>query len=265
MSTDNRPDVFCFVVPLISRARASDWPTVSALLRRTVRSMLQQGRGETVRVILVCNDVPEGLPADERLHIESRDFPLPEKGRGMADKFRKVWVGLNIARKLGATHVMISDADDLLSRRFVPTILDDRSSQGWSIARGYLYDEQAQHLMIINQFDMVCGTSSAHRVGPEELPDHEDQPPKSHFLIANGHTRIRQYCQEHRQPHRQLQFLAGVYVAGSGVNDSGLRINSLNSKLWRLRRLLFTRSLSRARREEFGLYPLDTQASQSAR
>ena len=59
--------MFVFVVPLKSRNCCSDWTVASQLCNRSIRSMLA---GSASKVILVCNEPPEGLPSNDRLIVK---------------------------------------------------------------------------------------------------------------------------------------------------------------------------------------------------
>ena len=91
--------MFVFVVPFKCRERCADWSLASRLCANTVRSML--GTPSEVRVVLVCHERPDGLPADARLVVESIETPRPQTWEQMMDdKVLKLKTGLILAAGL---------------------------------------------------------------------------------------------------------------------------------------------------------------------
>src|SRR5262245_57692181 len=113
--------MFVFVVPLKGRACCSDWLLPSELCVGAINSLL--ANGPRVKVVLVCNEQPAGIPEDPRLIVKSVISPTPlTRDEMMVDKYQKIKIGLTLAREFAPTWLMRADADDLISRRLVPFI-----------------------------------------------------------------------------------------------------------------------------------------------
>src|SRR5262245_59863938 len=130
--------MFVFVVPFKGRACCSDWSLASQLCLSAIRSML--AGGPRVKVVLVCNEQPEGMPQDRRLIIKSVRSPTPiTRQEMMRDKYLKIKMGLVVAREFAPTWLMRADADDLISRRLVPFIEQQPINTAWYCKTGWAH------------------------------------------------------------------------------------------------------------------------------
>ena len=85
-----------------------------------------------IRVILVCNELPEELPRDSRLIVKSISAPTPKsRHEMMLDKYAKIKMGLTIAREFSPTWLMRADADDLISRKLVSFVERQEPGTAW--------------------------------------------------------------------------------------------------------------------------------------
>src|ERR1700677_1752652 len=255
-----------FLIPLQSRAVSKEWLRVSALLRRTLRSVLNQTAG-AFRVILICNETPEGLPVDkEHLIIVREDFPLPSEADfaeldskrkwGMLDKWTKITRGLVEARRFAPCHVMVVDADDCVSSRLAAFVETRPEAEGWYFDREYVHDEGTKWLIKKRDFYRFCGTSSIIRCTNKDLPAAFHGYSNESVIVRAGHTGIRDEMPALGRPLQALPFPGAVYITGTSENHSGLRYsNSQSRRLW-LAKILNSRRLTERRRREFGLWPL---------
>ena len=247
---------FVFVVPLRARARCRDWALTSALCVRAVSSMLA-AREDGIRVILVCNERPEGVPDDPRLRVIAEDFPLPEPtGKSpLGDKYRKIQRGLVEAKPLMPGYVMPADADDCVSNRLCPWILSQPSTGNWRLSKGYLYDEGARTVVIHPEFHLQCGTSHAAWCKPEDLPDGMSAGKEASFWLRYGHHIIDDEMARLGRPFRDIPFPAAVYVLGHPDNYTGFRLADWSGWRQRFFRWSRTRPVTAAMRKEFHLHP----------
>jgi hypothetical protein len=248
-----------FVVPLQSRQASKDWPLVCQLAQRTLLSTLAQTHPD-FRVFLVCNDVPEGCPTHPSLTVIERELPVLDMSvweNRMEDKGRKVRIGLVKARALAPCHIMLTDADDCVSKRLAAHVHAHPQSVGWCFDRGLLHDEGSRLIFKrLHDFDAVCGTSSIVRANIGSLPESENGPRSDNFVFHSGHTKIRSYMIGRGTPLEILPFDGAVYNLATGENNYGFSLRGWKSKKILLQKLLNYRLLTRRTREEFGLYDL---------
>lgn len=242
-----------FIVPLQSPAVSRNWEKVQALACRTVRSLCQQESSEFA-VVLVCNEAPDHLPKSPRLHLVEKAFPLPEKGKGMRDKFTKVKMGLVYTRKyLPATQfIMPVDADDVVSKRLVSHVIYHSSVRsGFHCQKGYLYSDRHDFFTRMNDLDRICGSTYIIKVDTGTLPC-EVESECVHPLLTKGHTVIGKYFTEIGQPLDPVPFRSVAYVTDTSENDSGITSIS-SSRSVNLRRLCKRVIFPQRLRREFGL------------
>ena len=246
--------MLAFVVPLRSPGSCHDWRRVSALCERTLRSLCAQ-TDDAFSVTLACAVKPEINFAHPKLEIVTGEFPVPRsRAEQMEDKYAKLRLGMREAQRGSPTHVMLADADDLVSNRLAALVRDFPHGNGWAFQRGYIHDEGRGSVFIKDDFDRFCGTSAIVRVQPGDLPSNETDGAR---LLEHGHPVIAAHLAEIRRPLDPLPFIGSIYVAGSGENYSGFSLASWQGLRVRARKLLWTRPLTAAIRREFGLYPID--------
>lgn len=249
---------FVFVVPLQARAHCRNWRLTSALCVRAVSSMLAVPE-KGLRVILVCNERPEGLPDDPRLKVIEEDFPLPDPaGKGpLKDKYRKIHRGLIEAKPLVPGYVMLADADDCISNRLCPWILSQPNVRNWRLSKGYLYDEGSRILMLHPEFHLQCGTSHVAWCQPDDLPDENTSGKESCFLLRLGHHIIDEEMARRGRPFFDIPFPAAIYVLGHPDNYTRFRLSDWSGWRQRFFRWSRTRLVTGKLRREFQLYRIE--------
>ena len=245
-----------FIVPLQSPQASKNWGHVGRLARRTLRSLLSQDHPD-FKVILVCNEPPAGLPVGPALTVLRRELPVPNMSvweNRMADKWNKVRIGLVAVRALAPCHVMVVDADDLVSRRLAAHCAAHADAVGWYFEHGWMHDENSRWIFHRRKgFHAICGTSSIVRVELADLPDCETGSREENFLLRSGHTQIRANMEARGTPLAKLPFAGSIYMLGTGENHTSFSLKGWRSKKILLQKLLSYRWLTRRVREEFGL------------
>jgi hypothetical protein len=245
--------MFVFVVPFKGRACCSDWSIASQLCARAICSMLAapfEGK-----VVLVCNEPPGQLPADSRLIVRSVATPTPRTSyEMMGDKYFKTKVGLTLAREVAPTWLMRADADDLISRRLVPFVEQQRPHGAWYSETGWLYRYGSRRVIKQRDFHLVCGTSCVTFVSPSELPRSVEQQSDDCYLLAQRHNVMVDFLRRAGMDTHPVPFPTTLYVTDSGENHSGAWLTELRARRVLLRHALNTRPITRSIREEFGLY-----------
>lgn len=245
-----------FLIALQSPQASRDWPRVSRLCERTLRSICRQ-TVDRFRLILVCHGRPAGQFTHPHLTVIEEDFPLPQdKPSRMRDKWLKIKRGLVAARAYGPAHVMITDADDCVHRELAALAAAHPDGAGWNFEIGYLHDAGSRWLYRLENFDRYCGTSAIVRLEAHEFPARMQDSTEDDFILCHGHGVIGDHLRERARPLRPLPFIGAIYNADTGENDSGLRLRGWQGKKMFLKKILTSRPLTRSIRAEFGLHEL---------
>jgi hypothetical protein len=245
-----------FVMALQSPAASKNWERVSTLCERSLRSACAQTT-DAFRIILVCTEKPKINFENPNLRIIEENFSTPRDAAGrMADKWNKLRLGCVAARAHAPCHVMLMDADDLVSRRLAAFCADYPESSGWLFRRGYVHEEGSRWLLRQNDFFRICGTSSIVRCKPDELPAHPKENSDRFLILKHGHTVIEDAMRREDRPFADLPFPGAIYEVGTGENDSGFSLKSWAGKKEFFKRLPNLRPITTALRAEFGIREL---------
>jgi hypothetical protein len=248
-----------FIVALQSPQTSKDWSRVSRLCERTLRSVCAQTCSD-FHVFLVCNQRPDTTFSHPAITVIEEDFALPEPNTAsrMLDKWLKIRRGLMAARALAPAHIMITDADDCVSRRLAALAAKSPQAPGWSFKKGYIHDEGSRWLFLRRNFDRMCGTSAIVRLEPRDCPQSITlEPADPYFILTHGHGVIDDYFRDRGTPLAPLPFAGAIYITDTGENDSGTAYRNWRGKKMLLRKLTSGRLLTQGMRAEFGLYDLD--------
>jgi hypothetical protein len=246
-------DMFVFVVPFKGRACCSNWSIATQLCNRAINSML--AAPSAIKVILVCSELPDELPIDSRLIVKSVATTNPRtRHEMMEDKYFKIKVGLTLAREFAPAWLMRADADDLISRRLVPFVEQQRPHGAWYSATGWFHNYGSRWVFKERNFHLLCGTSCVTYVFPSELPDSVERPSKDYYLLTQGHNIIVDFLMRSAVPTNPVPFPTTVYVLESGENWSGRWLKELRSKRTHLRHAINSRLITQSIRDEFGLF-----------
>lgn len=245
-----------FVLALQSPQASRDWPHVSRLCARTLRSICAQTCPD-FRVFLVCNQRPAMDFTHPALTIIEENFPLPsgEPGTRMADKWLKIKRGLVAARPFAPAHVMIMDADDCVHRDLAALSVSAPDAAGWIFEQSYLHDEGSRWVYRLADFHRRCGTSAIVRVTAADLPADPAEPRDPYFILMHGHSVIADFLRERGSPLARLPFFGAIYVTATGENDSGMSLRGWGGKKMLLKKLLNSRPLTPRIRETYGYHP----------
>lgn len=180
--------VLGIVTSLRARELARDWDYHVWLLDRAVTSMLAPEECE-VRVFVVCHEVPNSEHlGDPRVRFESVSMRVPKRNNDemCADKVVKLSEGARIAIDEGCDYVMVSDADDLLSRRVGSVVGSGSGEAGWYSPAEFFYGYGGSWLRL---YRLPPGQSGPCAVFRSDLLDFARVPdggPWFRALAGNG-------------------------------------------------------------------------------
>jgi len=244
-----------FIVPLQSPQASSDWSKVSRLCNITLESITNQTTDD-FEVVLVCNETPEGFRPHDKIKVILTDFPPPASNTParMADKWRKVRVGLAQYRNARDSYYMVVDADDRVSKNLARFVNEQDYKPGWYVDRGYIYDYGFPWIFVNNRLDLLCGTTSVVFCPSALLPSGHDDPADNNYIVKYGHTRIKQYFDEQGTPLKAMPFSGSIYLTHTGENDSKFFYIGIRSMREQLKRIFRMRPITRKIKDEYNLW-----------
>jgi hypothetical protein len=219
-----------FIIPVRHQDNARDWSLLKANLTQTVASIANQTNGDW-RAIIVANhgaDLPD-LP--ERFGVVRVDLPpndmheLGSAGRETvldafrADKGRRVLMGMLAIDD--SRFFMIVDDDDFVSAHLVQYVSEHADAPGWTIDRGYIWDDGGKLLLGYNRFNHLCGTCLIVPAEAYGLPERfEDASLDWIKSMLGSHVRLPEILAERGTPLKALPFRGAVYrVANRGSHS----------------------------------------------
>jgi hypothetical protein len=136
-----------------------------------------------------------------------------------ADKGRRVLAGMLAARD--SRFFMIVDDDDFVSSRLARHASENPEANGWTIERGYIWDDGGRLLLGYDEFNHLCGTSLIVRSDLYGLPGRfEDASLDWIKSMLGSHVRIADILAGRGTPLTPLPFRGAVYrVAHAGSHS----------------------------------------------
>jgi hypothetical protein len=219
-----------FIIPVRHQDNARDWSLLKANLVQTIASISNQTNDDW-QGIIVANEGADLPDLPERFGVVRVAFPpndLHEIDKAniedvydafRADKGRRVLMGMLAARS--SRFFMIVDDDDLVSARIVQYVADNPDANGWTIDRGYIWDDGGKLLFEYDDFNHLCGTSLIVRSDLYGLPERFEQASLDWIkLMLGSHIRIADILAAHGTPLASLPFRGAVYrVAHKGSHS----------------------------------------------
>lgn len=219
-----------FIIPVRHQDNARDWGLLKANLVQTIASISNQTNGDW-RGIIVANEGADLPDLPERFGVVRVAFPpngMHELGTASldeiydafrADKGRRVLMGMLSARD--SRFFMIVDDDDFVSARIVQHVAENTDANGWTIDRGYIWDDGGRLLLGYDEFNHLCGTSLIVRSDLYGMPEQfEDASLDWIKSMLGSHVRIADILARRGTPLAPLPFRGAVYrVAHKGSHS----------------------------------------------
>ena len=222
-----------FIIPVRHQDSVEDWSRVHDLMSETVRSIAAQSSPDW-KAIVVANegailpDLPQGFTV-VRVDLAHRRLPSAEVDLEAMynavrdDKGARIWAGIEVAGNDG--HIMVTDYDDLVSRRLAEFVAQHPEAAGWYIDRGYKYDGSA-FLQRCPHFSKVCGTSLIVRADLLRPPTDAGVTPDFIRYSIGSHLFLRTELAQRGTPLQPLPFAGALYRVGhaqSSVSSRSVR------------------------------------------
>jgi hypothetical protein len=121
----------------------------------------------------------------------------------------------------GSRFFMIVDDDDFVSARIVQHVAENPDANGWTIDRGYIWDDGGRLLLGYDEFNHLCGTSLIIRSDLYGMPEQfEDASLDWIKSMLGSHVRIADILAGRGTPLAPLPFRGAVYrVAHKGSHS----------------------------------------------
>ncbi|HEV2899232.1 MAG TPA: galactosyl transferase [Pseudaminobacter sp.] len=219
-----------FIIPVRHQDNARDWGLLKANLVQTIASISNQTNGDW-RGIIVANEGADLPDLPERFGVVRVDFPpndMHELGTASLDeiydafrldKGRRVLMGMLSTRD--SRFFMIVDDDDFVSARIVKHVAENPDANGWTIDRGYIWDDGGRLLLGYDEFNHLCGTSLIIRSDLYGMPEQFENASLDWIKSMLGsHVRIADILAGRGTPLAPLPFRGAVYrVAHKGSHS----------------------------------------------
>jgi hypothetical protein len=220
-----------FIIPVRHQDNARDWSLLKANLLHTIASISNQTNDDW-RGIIVANEGADLPDLPERFDVERVTFPpndMHELGKSgniedfydafRADKGRRVLKGMLRARD--SRFFMIVDDDDFVSARIVQYASENPDANGWTIDRGYIWDDGGKLLLGYDDFNHLCGTSLIIRSDVYGVPKRfEDASLDWIKSMLGSHVSIADILAKRGTPLATLPFRGAVYRVAYGGSHS---------------------------------------------
>lgn len=213
--------VFC--IPLISRARATDWARVCHLVDATIRSIIAQ-TDPAWRIILVGSDAPTlTAPIDDRCEFiaTTRDFGDGSLRGRQADAGYKRNLAERYARARGAGFIFFCDSDDLVSRHLVAAIREANHPYGCILGRGYIIDAEQARIAplplkndVLSLDEQSASCAAFNTLALESIVASD--------VNRFGHVRFREAMYREGRPMLDLPLRGSIYARFTSTNMSDL-------------------------------------------
>lgn len=224
------PPMLWFLVPVRHPATVRDWGAVKAVMALTFRSIAAQDHPDWACIIAAdeAADLPDPpAPAAGRFHVVRTALPpavIPRKGWRnrtpfyhaiRADKAARLRAAYLAAGPEG--HVMVTDFDDLVSRRLAGLAAAAPEASGWYFDQGLLWAGGGWVMDYPRRFHRYCGSSHIlhqRHLAPIRQGRDAGDDLALHFL--GSHVVAHDRLAAEGDPLAPLPFCGAVYRIGHG-------------------------------------------------
>ena len=240
-----------FIIPLKSAKVSKSWERTCYLLDRTLRSICGQ-TCDDFRIVVVCHEKPILEFSTPFVEYIEADLPIPSREwfTTNIDKSKKLRIGLERGKQYHPSHVMVVDADDLISNKIVGFVKKNPEQIGWLINRGYIHEFKNKYLYCLRKdFVDYCGSSVIIKTDlfeclftEEDYYDHKCSTLPAHGISLNN-----------------LPFCGAVYSRVNGQNNFAVdpfytKLLPKGDYIAYIKHLIRFRFITSQVKNEFGFY-----------
>ncbi len=220
---------FYFSIPFLSEQVAKDFDANCRMLRHTLASCCQQTDPSGVRVVVCHHEMPLQIKQEfpEALFLEAPLGPPTRGGSKEAwrlDKRLKIREITLRLKQEGGGHLMMTDADDMVSRDVVRQVRAYGEMSTVLFSSGYIFNLYRKTFINVPEdhgqpLYSACGTSMALYLSAADIPAHiNDFSRQVFFNRLSGH---KLWASDLRSEKRQFE-ISGIpsviYTKGHGSN-----------------------------------------------
>lgn len=236
-------NTFFFLIPVIAKANAGNWPLVEHNLNRVLASILNQSDGRW-QAIIIHQGAPELAYQDERIRLLEASFAInTDPMRGARDKYRKRKFAASQLKKEGQSGYFFGlDADDLVHQDLVGHVLNNQSgAEAFVMQSGIKADVVQRRFQLVPEgFYRRCGSCFVLALANHELPDgYKDKSSLYSRCIQGKHALHHENAQALGKKVAEIDFPSVVYAVNHQASlwsikrqgkAQSLRVNKTESR-----------------------------------
>lgn len=197
------------VIPLKAKSVAKNWDLTCRNLDLTIKSICNQ-TSCAFRAVVVGHDCPDYFTKDYSSSIGLIEFlafacsPPPvlsvnetdNQVRFELDRCAKIMKGMMFLNSLnvGITHWYALDADDLINKNFVKTLIGYGSRDAFVLDYGYHFFKSTGIINKDNEFSLYCGSSTIISTRFLNLPQEFSSADVKKFIFGGvSHVHMKKY------------------------------------------------------------------------
>ena len=232
-------ETFCFLTSLRDVSKQSNYNEALVLLNQTIRSVLNQSYSK-VKLIVVCNQIPDEAIKNEKIIYLVVDTPIPEThNEGLKDKGVKLVMGLKFLQIESPRYVFILDSDDWVHRDLAYHVMRNEYSGCWFVDDGYIVNHTDFLRVKIRGLCRYCGSCYIYDfnklvslTGINSLPTDVDcvdiinrLNPYIYIDLLGNHKKQFEYFYKFGVKFKRIPFASVCYVTNTSENMSKKQIN----------------------------------------
>lgn len=242
------------VIPLKSKRVSKDWTVTCRNLEMTINSVRSQ-TAENYRAVVIGHECPDFMAAKigetGKIIFQTFDELPPPKIdndenenqlKYEIDRCTKILKGIMYLRSKypSITHWFALDADDLLHRNFVKSLLIYQDFDAIILDLGYFYFKSSGIINKTNEFSAYCGSSAVIANRLFELPEKITETSFRMIPFGNfSHVNMRKRLVERGHCVATAKERIIMYVRDNGENISNIYLDTTMKKLKRIIKMIF--------------------------
>jgi len=225
---------FFFLTTLRDLKNVNDQGEAVEILNQTISSVLNQSL-KNIKILIVCNQVPDLATKDERVLYHVVDTTLPiNREECLRDKGIKLVLGLKFIQRENPRYVFIIDSDDWVHRDLAKHVMAESYIDFWFVDRGYIVNKRQSLKTEVSGLCRYCGTSYVYDfnklinlINIAELPIDIDEAgvvekvdPFVYCNLLGNHKSQFSFFDSNGHKLQPIPFPSVCWVVNTGENQS---------------------------------------------